>query len=38
MPALQNVVDHLKAVRDAGGGYDDFVDAFSKLGRIAAQR
>jgi len=38
LAAITKVVDTLKAVDDAGGDYDDIVEALQKLGSIASQR
>ncbi len=36
--ALEEVVDTLKAIDEAGGDYDDIVDALKRLGIKASQR
>jgi hypothetical protein len=35
---LQNLVDQLKEVDEAGGGYDDIVEVLREHGEIAANR
>ncbi|MCR3761912.1 AHH domain-containing protein, partial [Clostridium felsineum] len=38
LDAIQNVVNQLKAVEDAGGDYDDIVEVLEELGELASQR
>ncbi|WP_410170721.1 hypothetical protein [Clostridium felsineum] len=37
LEAIQNVVNQLKAVEDAGGDYDDIVEVLEELGELASQ-